>query len=206
MRTGRIQALTLVATFVVTLLIPLQYAVMIGIAIAVLLYLAKQSNRMTLKEWVYREGEPLPTEQDPPSELPSRRATIITPYGSTFYATARLFKDQLPTVTAETYRAVLIINLRQYEELGSTFLGMLERYADSLREHDSKLMLAEVGTRLHDQLHKTGRLQKLKPRNVFRRSETVGASIIEAYDEALEWTTEEAAVEKEDDAETGFGE
>mgnify|MGYP000851690225 CR=1 FL=1 len=187
LRTGRIQAMTLLGTLVVTLLVPLQYAVMIGIAIAVLLYLVKQSNRMTLKEWVLHEGQVLPTEQEPPPELPSRRATIITPYGSTFYATARLFEQQLPAITAETHRAVLVLNVRHYEELGSTFLGMLERYASELRKHDSKLMLAEVSPRLYNQLHKTGRLQKLKPRNVYRQSETVGASILEAHDDALEW-------------------
>ncbi len=187
LRTGRTQAVILTTTFVFTLVIPLQYAVLLGIALSVLLYFVKQSNSMKLEEWVYTPGQPLPTEQDPPDELGVDHATVLTPYGSTMFATARLLKDQLPAVTDETSHAVVILNLRQHDELGSTFLAMLERYSESLRDHDSKLVLAEVGPTLYDQLQKTGRLQTLRARNVFRADDAVGASVIEALDAADEW-------------------
>jgi len=193
LRTGATQAVTLVTTFVFTLLMPLQYAVLLGIALSILLHVVRQSNRMTLKEWVFAPDRPLPREQDPPAELSAGQATVLTPYGSTLYATARLMEDQLPVVTETTARAVVILNLRQHEQLGSTFLGMLERYAESLRAHDSKLVLAEVGPHLYAQLVRTGRLQTLKPRNVFRYTDTVGASVIEALDAAQEWIEERSA-------------
>jgi SulP family sulfate permease len=141
---------------------------------------------LTLKG-VFAPDQPLPREQDPPSELSAGQATVLTLYGSTLYATARLMEGQLPVVTETTARAVVILNLRQHEQLGSTLLGMLERYAESLREHDSKLVLAEVGPHLYEQQARTGRLQTLKPRNVFRYTDTVGASVIEALDAAQEW-------------------
>jgi SulP family sulfate permease len=187
LRTGVVQALVVVTTFVLTLLVPLQYAVLIGLALSILLFWIKQSNRMTLREWVFTPGQPLPREQDPPDRLPGRRVTVITPYGSTLYATARLMEAQLPEVTEDSRRGVLILNLRQHDELGSTFMIMLERYATGLRAHDAKLVMAEVGPGLYEQLQRTGRLSTLKPRNVFRRSDTVGASIIEAIDAAEEW-------------------
>jgi len=187
LKTGRTQAVTLATTFVFTLVIPLQYAVLLGIALSILLYFFKQSNRMKLEEWVYTPGQPLPVEQDPPAELGVSHATVLTPYGSTMFATARLLKDQLPEITDKTSRVVVILNLRQHDELGSTFLGMLERYAESLRAHESKLMLAEVGPHLYGQLQKTGRLQMLKARNVFKASDAVGAAVIEALDAAEEW-------------------
>ncbi len=187
LRTGRTQAVILTTTFVFTLVIPLQYAVLLGIVLSVLLYFVKQSNSMKLEEWVYTPGQPLPTEQDPPAELGVDHATVLTPYGSTMFATARLLKDQLPAVTDDTSHAVVILNLRQHDELGSTFLAMLERYSESLRDHDSKLVLAEVGPTLYDQLQKTGRLQTLRARNVFRAGDAVGASVIEALDAADEW-------------------
>ncbi len=186
-RTGWVQAVIVASTFVFTLLVPLQYAVLIGLVLSVVLHWVRQSNRMTLKEWVFTPGEPLPREQDPPDRLPGDKVTVITPYGSGLYATARLMEAQLPEVTAESRGAVLILNLRQHDELGSTFLGMLDRYADSLRESSAKLMLAEVGPHLYSQLQHTGRLSTLRPRNVFRRSDTVGASIVEALDAADEW-------------------
>jgi SulP family sulfate permease len=94
---------------------------------------------------------------------------------------------QLPEITADSRRAVLILNLRQHDELGSTFLAMLQSYAENLRTHDAKLVLAEVGPHLYAQLANTGRLSTLRRRNVFRRSDLVGASIMAALDAADEW-------------------
>lgn len=62
-RTGLVQAIVLVATFVLTLLFPLQYAVLVGVGLSIVLYWIKQSNRMTLKEWVFSPGQPLPIER-----------------------------------------------------------------------------------------------------------------------------------------------
>ncbi|MGE5229866.1 MAG: SulP family inorganic anion transporter [Deltaproteobacteria bacterium] len=202
-RTGWLQAVVVVTTFVLTLLVPLQYAVLIGVAVSVLLHWVKQSNRMVLKEWVFPPGQALPREQDPPHRLPGDQVTVITPYGRMFFATARLMEDQLPEVTADSRRAVLILNLREHDELGSTFLGMFDRYAEHLRDHGAKLMLAEVGPHLYGQLHNTGRLSALRPRNVLRRTDTVDASIVEAIDAADEWIEAAAREAPEAGAEDG---
>ncbi|HEX5643362.1 MAG TPA: SulP family inorganic anion transporter [Thermoleophilia bacterium] len=204
-RTGWLQAVVVVTTFVLTLLVPLQYAVLIGVAVSILLHWVKQSNQMVLKEWVFPPGQALPREQDPPDRLPGDHVTVITPYGRMFFATARLMEEQLPEVTTDSRRAVLILNLREHDELGSTFLGMFDRYAESLREHGAKLMLAEVGPHLYGQLHNTGRLRALKPRNVLRRSDTVDASIVEAIDTADEWIEAAAREVAEAGAENGTG-
>jgi SulP family sulfate permease len=204
-RTGWLQAVVVVTTFVLTLLVPLQYAVLVGVVVSILLHWVKQSNRMVLKEWVFPPGQALPREQDPPDQLPGDHVTVITPCGRMIFATARLMEEQLPEVTADSRRAVLILNLREHDELGSTFLGMFDRYAEGLREHGAKLMLAEVGPHLYGQLHNTGRLRTLKPRNVFRRSDTVDASIVEALGAAEEWIEAAAREALKASAEDGTG-
>jgi hypothetical protein len=120
-----------------------------------------------------------------------------------FFATARLMEEQLTEVTADSRRAVLILNLREHDELGSTFPGMFDRYAEGLRKHGAKLMLAEVGPHLYGQLHNTGRLRTLKPRNVFGRSDTVDASIVEALGAAEEWIKATARAVPEESAQDG---
>jgi SulP family sulfate permease len=45
----------MVTTFVLTLLIPLQYAVLVGVGLSVILYVASQSNRVTITRWVFDE-------------------------------------------------------------------------------------------------------------------------------------------------------
>ena len=52
-RTGTVQKLVLAATFLLTLVIPLQYAVMVGVAFSLLLHAVRQSNQVTVKRRVF---------------------------------------------------------------------------------------------------------------------------------------------------------
>ena len=91
-------------------------------------------------------------------------------YGSVFFATAPLIEEQLPVVTDDTRNAVVILGLRGGVGLGSTFLEVLERYAD-LREHNSKLMLASVTEEVESQLKETGIAQTIGRDNIFLQTE-----------------------------------
>ena len=142
-RTGNIQRVVMVITFALVLMIPLQYAILAGVALSVVLYTVRQSNRVTLVQWKLKEGS-LPVEQDPPATVLPGTVTVLVPYGSLFYAAAPVLEDKLPAVDDDTRRAVVILNLRGRTELGSTFMNMVERYAAELKAHDSRLMLAEV--------------------------------------------------------------
>ena len=65
-RTGRTQAAVMATTFVLTLVIPLQYAVLVGVGIAVILFVARQSNKVTVVRWVFPPSSPTPPEQHRP--------------------------------------------------------------------------------------------------------------------------------------------
>ena len=69
-KTGPVQQLVMGITFVFCLLIPLQYAVLIGVAMSLLMFVIQQSNKITIKQWVATEG-PYPIEQDPPETVPA---------------------------------------------------------------------------------------------------------------------------------------
>jgi SulP family sulfate permease len=69
-RTGSIQATVMGATFVLTMLIPLQYAVLIGVGLSIILYVARQSQRIRVRRWTFVDDGTV-TETDPPVELPS---------------------------------------------------------------------------------------------------------------------------------------
>ena len=168
------------------MLIPLQYAVLIGVALAVLLFVINQSNKIVIKEWVYRPGK-LPLEQEAPEQLESNKATILVPFGSLFFAAATAFEEQLPSVEEDTRNAAVILNLRGRTDLGSTFLGVLERYSELLQDHESRLMLAGVGDFTRDVIEVTGQARAYGRENIFMASEVVGASIREAYHVAEDW-------------------
>ncbi len=57
-KTGKTQAVVMTVTFVLTMIIPLQNAVLVGVGISMILYVIKQSNQITLKRWTPNdEGE-----------------------------------------------------------------------------------------------------------------------------------------------------
>ncbi len=188
-RTGNIQRVIMVITFALVLLIPLQYAVLAGVALSILLYTVKQSNRVTVKEWKLKEGK-LPLEQPPPSTVLPGTVTVLVPYGSLFYAASAVFEGKLPEVDDKTNHAVVIVNLRGRTELGSTFMGMIERYACDLLEHGSRLMLAEVEPSVREQLARAGIVDSVSRKNIFVKTDRVGESLYEAWDTAQDWVSE----------------
>jgi SulP family sulfate permease len=179
---------------VLTLVIPLQYAVMNGVALSILLFIARQSNTVRVMEWV-RQPLGLPIEQDPPATVPAEKALVLVPYGSLFFAAADAFEKELPKLTNETHHSVVILNLRQRSELGSTFLGVLKRYAGELIEHNSRLVLAEVGEETMVQFEKTGYIEVFGFDNIYPSTELVFHSLREAQHEAGKWIKQQKRLE-----------
>jgi len=192
---GTIQQVTMLLTFVLTLLIPLQYAVMNGVALSILLFITRQSNKVRVMEWV-RQPIGLPIEQDSPTEVPPGKSVILVPYGSLFFAATDAFEKELPKVSKKTYHSVVILNLRQRSELGSTFLGVLKRYASELQTHASRLMLVEVGEETMAQFENTGYIDIFGHENIFPATERVFQSIREAQHEANKWIKEQKRLER----------
>ncbi len=107
-------------------------------------------------------------------------------YGSLFFAAAKNFEDLLPEVD-ETTHAVVAIGLRGKAEIGSTFVSVLQRYAESLHAHDSKLMLVGVDPAVHKQLAKTGLLSLIGEENVFLATPQLGGAMNQAATAAYAW-------------------
>jgi SulP family sulfate permease len=191
--TGSIQRIIMVITFALVLLIPLQYAVLVGVALSIFLYTVRQSHRITVVEWEIREGR-LPIEQTPPATLLPGSVTVLVPFGSLFYAAAPAFEEKLPKTDARTNHAVVIMNLHSRTDLGSTFMRTIDRYAEDLKNHESRLMLAEVDPSLRDQLALAGIVDSISRRSIFMRTEEVGGSIYEAYAVAEEWVSQQQAI------------
>ncbi len=175
-RTGKTQATIMTITFVLTLLVPMQYAVLSGVGISVILFVARQSNRVTVVRWVLEPGG-MPHEVEPPRELAGGDVVILTPYGSLFFASAGVFESQLPDVGPGSAGAVVILRLRGKEELGSTFIRTIVRYHERLAAAGGWLVLSGVGERVWRQLVNTGALEVLGAENVFPATRRVGESL-----------------------------
>jgi SulP family sulfate permease len=184
-KTGRIPRLAMVATFIATLLVPLQYAVMIGVALSILLDAVHQSNKVVVTQWVLQDHG-FPIEQPAPERLQSRELTILHVHGSLFFAAAKNMEGMLPTVGDATH-AVVAINLRGKSEIGSTFINVLQRYARSLQARQGRLMLVGVDPLVREQLAKTGVLTLIGDENVFLATPQLGEALNQAVAAAHAW-------------------
>jgi sulfate permease, SulP family len=184
-QTGRVSTVVMVITFVATLFLPLQYAVLIGVALSILLHVIRQSNKVLVTQWVLQErGWPL--EQPAPRRLPSHQLTLLHVYGSLFFAAAKGMEEMLPDVDGAT-NAVVAILLRGQGEIGSTFVTVLERYARALQAHQSQLMLVGVDPATRGQLAKTGLLALIGDEFVFAATPQLGDAMNQAIAAAQAW-------------------
>lgn len=190
-RTGVVQRSVMVVTFVLTMVIRLQYAVMIGVGLSLLLYVIRQSNQVSIRRWTRDDaGEVI--ETDPPAELPGRDVVVLQPYGSLFFAAAPTFEAALPAVTPASRYSVVIVRLRGRSDLGTTFMDVLRRYAVALKAVDSKLVIVSANERIRAQLEVTGVLAVVGAENVHAGTERVGAALRRAYADAQDWVREQA--------------
>jgi sulfate permease, SulP family len=188
-KTGLTQDALMGLTFVACLLLPLQYAVLLGVVLAVLLYVIRQSNRITVKAWDVQPGR-FPLEGEPPRAVPPAKVTVLVPYGSLFYASAPLFKEQLPMVNPDTRHAVVILGLRDEDDVGSTFLQVVAGYAQALRRQESRLMLVGLAPGVIRQFERTGIVQDIGWENLFGATEEIGQGLMQAIGVAESWITE----------------
>ncbi len=184
-QTGLTPRVVMLITFVGTLIMPLQFAVLLGVAISIVLYISQQANRIRLVEIVPQEGG-FPVERPAPEQLPSHEITMLVPYGSLFYAAAKTLEENLPTAE-NTRRAVVILILRGYEEFGSTMIGVLDRYGRTIQGHGGKVILAGVSQGVLSQLERTGLLELIGKESIFMATDEFGMAANHAFEYARKW-------------------
>jgi sulfate permease, SulP family len=183
--TSRVARAVMLITFAATLVVSLQYAVLLGVAFSIVLYVVSASNKIKVTEFAL-QPRGFPLEQDPPLVAPSNRLTLLNLYGSLFFASAGNIEELLPRAEGSE-RAVVALIVRGETEVGSTFIGVLQRYAASLKAHGGRLMLVGVDPALRDQLVKTGTLGIIGEENVFLATPQVGEAANNAARTAYAW-------------------
>ena len=185
-KTGTVQKAVLGVTFVLTMIVPLQYAVLIGVGLSVVLHVVRQSNQVTVRRRI-PEADGQFTEVDPPTELPAGEVVLLQPYGSLFFAAAPTFEAALPAVGPGSVGSVVVLRLRGRSDLGTTFMDVLNRYAQSLATVGSKLMIVSADERIIEQMTVNGIVEVIGAENVYPGNERVGAATQRACADAQGW-------------------
>jgi sulfate permease, SulP family len=185
-KTGIVQKVVLAVTFGLTILIPLQYAVLVGVGLSVVLHVIRQSNQVTVRRQM-ADAEGHLVEVDPPPTLPPGEVVVLQPYGSLFFAAAPVIEAMLPAVDAASSGSVVILRLRGRTDLGTTFMDVLRRYGTALDEAGCRLKLASVSERVLEQLQVAGVTDVISADDIYLGDERVGATFTRAHADALAW-------------------
>lgn len=168
----------MIATFVSTQILPLQYSIYVGVFLSLAIYLITSTREATVVRLVpagknqFREGEA-------PSHLSDGETVILAISGNVFFATLRAIERSLPSPEGAE-GAVVILALRGQVEAGTGLFRMLERYARRVRAHKNRLILVEVDPDLLAGLSETGAAEAIGPENIFVATPIIGESILEA--------------------------
>jgi len=198
-KTGVVPLTVMSITFGLTLVVPLQYAVLVGVGISAILFVIQQSTRLVTKRLVFHDDGRV-EETEPPITVPPDEVVVLQPYGALFFATANTLVEQMPTVTAESVNSVVILRVRGADEAGATLLDVLATYAGELRDAGSKLVLVTDNDRVIRQLRITGALDVIGPDNVYRSSAFIGETTRRAYGDARSWIDANRTEAGHDDA------
>jgi len=184
-RTSRESAAIMGITLGSMLLVPVQYAVLLGAALSAVQYVYSSSKDVKVVSLVQ-----LPDgrweEHEPPATLPSGKVLVVDVYGSFFYAGVDLVDKLLPSV-GDAERPFLVVRVRGHSEVGSTFIVMIRRYHAQIVAAGGRLVLAGTSPRLLEQFRDTGILDELGEENVLPVTNIVFDSTAAAVEMGNAW-------------------
>ncbi len=171
-------------TFLATLVMPLQQAVMVGIALAAVLFLYRASLDVRVRQ-MHVVGDRL-VVSDPPKELPSNAVTVLDVDGNLFYAGARTLEKILPDPKSSRHAGV-VMRLRGQAEIGSTFFKVIGTYAGDLRARRGVLLLAGIDPSVKERMDRAGQLDPIGADRVFLAGNVIGESTTDALRAGEAW-------------------
>ncbi len=187
--TSRASSAVMVVTFTATLFFPIQIAVAAGVLIHLVVHVFRSAEAVRVERIEHGpEGGYL--ETDAPTEVPSGEVLILQPIGSLFFAGVAELTEKLPSVGSAS-GSVVILRLRDRDEVGSTFVRAIERYAQELLDGGNLLILEGINERVHEQLERTELLELIGEDNVFVGQPGFGVALGRAERAATEWMEKE---------------
>jgi sulfate permease, SulP family len=172
-KADRSDAVVFAATFLATILLPLQYAVFIGIGLNIAFFL-HTSSRLHITEMV-------PTETGGFIERPlydkagQKRIVFLQVDGDLFFAIAEKLQDQLQEIMRGSAR-VVVLRLKRCHSIDATVLHVLESTAKDLAMRDGQLILCGVREEVLRGIRAYGLDQTIGAENLFASDSDIFAS------------------------------
>ncbi|MFV0338380.1 MAG: SulP family inorganic anion transporter [Chthoniobacterales bacterium] len=163
-RSTKSDAVVLLATFIASILLPLDIAIFLGVTTSIALFLRKASSP-TLIEYSFNDEGNLAEIDTPKKSHP--HISIIHVEGELFFGAADLFRDEIRHVCRDPDLRAVILRMRNARNLDATSIMALEELILYLRSTGRYLLLSGATKDVYRIMRDTGVLNVLGRENFF---------------------------------------
>jgi sulfate permease, SulP family len=165
-RTGRRPAVLFLAALVLSLSVPLQWAILGGAVLSLLDFVGSAGNRARFHECTLDENGWLVSIDDPPTTVRPGDIIVLAYEGPNFFAEVPALIDATPKPNQGEEPGVVVLNVGLLTAFSSTFLKSLAKYHRELTAAGSGLVVCGVADTSYATLRATGILDQLGSHNV----------------------------------------
>lgn len=164
-RASRSDALVCMITFVGALVMPLEFAIFLGIFLNIGLYL-QIASRLHVTELVALPEGPFLERPILDKHTGEKQVIFLQLEGDLFFAVADELQDRL-TAIAKTPVRVVILRLKRTHSIDGTVLSVLEKFATDMRSHGRYAIFCGVKMELMRVFKSYGLIDRIGRENVF---------------------------------------
>ncbi|GGK89237.1 SulP family inorganic anion transporter [Rufibacter glacialis] len=184
----------LVCTFFITLFLPVQYAVLVGVLLSFILYFFTSSRLVKLhRRQLLQDG--LFEEIDVPAEIENKAVHIFAVDGDLHFAGARMLENQWPKLDPQSQHPVIILELRGRNNIGATLTEVIENFYERIQKAQGRFYITELGENSYDSFRAQANTAVLRGIHMRKKEPIIGKSTRIAVVEAQEWLASGAPVD-----------
>jgi len=162
-RSTRNSRVVLFGTLASTLVLPLEYAIIVGVALSLILLL-RTTGTTDLTQLVFHDDSTI--DEVPFNRAPESEVVTVNMEGDLYFAAAEdLDYELLSCITPKT--RVVILRMKRLRTVGSTAMSILEHFWQILKERDLKLVVCGIEEDLKQVMTGSGLRNKIGEQNIF---------------------------------------
>lgn len=162
-KSTRNSRVVLFGTLASTLVIPLEYAIIVGVSLSLILLL-RTTGTTDLTQLVFNDDTTI--DEVPFNRAPESEVVTVNMEGDLYFAAAEdLDYELLSCITPKT--RVVILRMKRLRTVGSTAMAILEHFWQILKERDLKLVVCGIEEDLKKVMTGSGLRNRIGEQNIF---------------------------------------
>lgn len=160
LRSTHDDALVVITTFCATLITRLDYAIFIGVALSITLFLRKASKPHLIEYELSDEGNL--RELDKKKERANPAISIVHVEGDLFFGAAELFRTQVQITASDPNLKVIILRLKNARHLDATSVMAMESLVKHMRSQGRFVLISGATREVYKVLKFSGALETIQ--------------------------------------------